>query len=100
MYMTTELWPSAQRSFADEIFAWQRGERVIVIAQLSTRPKSPYTDVLELGLMRVTSRLIPMDSEYEATVEEWLHSQGRRFEKPLRFDSKEEQVFPDSGYSM
>lgn len=35
--------------------------------------------------MRVSPRVIPLDSGYEARVEEALVAQGRRFDKPMRY---------------
>src|SRR5690606_16799591 len=45
-------------------------------------------------LMVVTEEWIPVESGYEAVIAEQLIAEGRRFEKPLRFDARE-AVFPD-----
>jgi len=45
--------------------------------------------------MNVTADWIPVDSGYEAAVAVQLVADGRRFEKPLRFDSGNDATFPD-----
>jgi len=45
--------------------------------------------------MRVTDSWIPTSSSYEYELADKLVEQGRTFEKPLRFDAKEDVYFPD-----
>lgn len=94
MYLNGNVWVDTQKSFATEIAAWKKGAKVIAIAFLSLREKSPYSEVLEVALMRVSDRLIPLDSGHEAKIEEWLRAQKRAFDKPLRFDA-DEKTIPD-----
>jgi len=90
------LWRKVQRSFAAELSAWKKGSRVMAIAMAATDTKtaSAQADVLDLALMRVSDRWIPLDSSHESTIEALLHAQERSFEKPMRYDS-ESAVFPD-----
>ncbi|WP_407364173.1 DUF1173 family protein (plasmid) [Pseudomonas luteola] len=90
-------WTRAVKRFRHEISAWKRGARVMAIAQLSvTSGAAPLQgQVLELALMQVTDRWIPVDSSYESLIEERLHAAQRSFEKPLRYDASKFEYFPD-----
>ncbi|HCF3059149.1 DUF1173 family protein [Pseudomonas aeruginosa] len=93
MDIRAEVRRRVERSFASELVAWESGHEVIAIAQLNLK-KGRYADVLDLALMRVSDRMIPLDSGYEATIEEKLHAEGRAFFKPPRFEA-EDEIFPD-----
>jgi len=94
-----------ERSFVRELGDWRRGMKVVVIAETEppettfrhtdgrNRPLSCST-VIDVALMTVSPRFIPLDSGYEAAVEEKLWLEKRAFIKPLRYDG-EEDVFPD-----
>ena len=89
-------WSTTAKHFEREISAWKRGSRVIAIAQIAPRQGNATTaDVVDLALMVVSDRWIPLDSDYEAVIEQRLHDQGRSFDKPLRYDADESEVFPD-----
>ena len=69
---------------------------MIAIAQLAQRPgKALQADVLEVALMQVSDQWIPLDSDLEGTVEQKLRDEGRKFDKPLRYDADECAVFPN-----
>ncbi|MFV3368855.1 DUF1173 family protein [Pseudomonas sp. NY15435] len=93
MDIRAEVRRRVERSFAAELAAWEAGHEVIAIAQLNLK-KGRYADVLDLALMRVSERMIPLDSGYEAVIEAKLHAEGRAFFKPPRFES-EDEIFPD-----
>ncbi len=94
-----------ERSFSRELGDWRRGMKVVVIAETEppetsfrqidgrSRPSSCST-LLDVALMTVSPRFIPLDSGYEGAVEEKLWQEKRAFTKPLRYDG-EEDVFPD-----
>lgn len=88
-----EVLRRVERSFANELNAWKNGHKVIAIAQLNLK-KDRYADVLDFALMRVSDRMIPLDSAYEAMIEAQLHAEGRAFFKPPRFEA-EDEIFPD-----
>lgn len=46
-------------------------------------------------LILTTPQWFPVDSGYEAATAASLVAEGRQFNKPLRFDSGQDQVFPD-----
>lgn len=46
------------------------------------------------ALMRVTARFIPVDSGYEAVIEERLFTQDRSFVKRLRYNAEEDVSTP------
>lgn len=96
--LSAEDWEAFQRRFMAEINGWMSGDMVIAIAQTdvpSPAAGAMQARVVDLALMTVTSQWIPVDSGYEAAVVAALVAAERRFEKPLRFDAREEQVFPD-----
>jgi hypothetical protein len=91
-------WDLLQHRFQREINGWISGDTVIAIAQTDVPTPSAgaiQAKVIDVALMPVTPQWIPIDSGYEAAVVAALVAAERRFEKPLRFDASEEQVFPD-----
>ncbi|MEJ1269099.1 DUF1173 family protein [Pantoea ananatis] len=94
-----------ERSFGRELGDWRRGMKVVVIVETEppettfrradgrNQPSSCST-VIDVALMTVSPRFIPLDSGYEGMVEEKLWQEKRAFIKPLRYDG-EEDVFPD-----
>ena len=95
--LPSTVWATAARRFERELSAWRRGSRVISIAQFTQRKGDSFLqgDVVELALMQVSERWIPVDSDYEGVIEGKLHAAGRSFDKPLRYDADESEVFPD-----
>jgi hypothetical protein len=90
-------WARVQKRFKREISAWIAGENVMAIALVDLKPgnKHPQGTVLDVGLMQVSERWIPLDSSYEGIAEKRLREERRAFEKPMRFDAEEDVVFPD-----
>ncbi|WP_238493694.1 DUF1173 family protein [Pantoea ananatis] len=94
-----------ERSFGRELGNWRRGMKVVVIAETEppettfrhvdgrNRPSSCST-VIDVALMSVSPRFIPLDSGYEGMVEDRLWQEKRAFIKRLRYDG-DEDVFPD-----
>ncbi|MBW1216267.1 DUF1173 family protein [Pantoea allii] len=94
-----------ERSFSRELSDWRRGMKVMVITETEqpetsfrhidgrNRPSSCST-VIDVALMTVSPRFIPLDSSYESAVEEKLWQEKRAFIKKLRYDG-EDGVFPD-----
>ncbi|AVU00508.1 DUF1173 family protein [Xanthomonas oryzae pv. oryzae] len=82
------------RSFDRELNAWRKG--ALVYASLIIEPKQDGDGfkLVQIALMRVSPRAIPLDSDYEAEVEERLVSQSRRFDKPIRYADGDETL-PD-----
>ncbi|WP_418329266.1 DUF1173 family protein [Pseudomonas frederiksbergensis] len=75
--------------------AWRQGRRVIAIVQTDQPTEPGKAQALNVALMVVSDEWIPVESSYEAVIEARLREESRRFVKPLRFDSSEDQVFPD-----
>lgn len=74
-----------QRSFHREIEAWQAGAVTYAILIIQPQPKGEHFDLVRIALMRVSPRAVPVDSGYEAEVEDALVAQGRWFDKPMRY---------------
>ncbi|MDQ7915822.1 DUF1173 family protein [Pseudomonas sp. 102515] len=99
LYPTSGLWNRISASYSDELAAWRNKADLIAIVQMDR----PYlstngnlcAEVLDISLMRVSKQWIPVASAYEATIEDLLRAQNRKFIKPMRFDSTTELVFPD-----
>ncbi|SAI72970.1 Predicted transcriptional regulators containing the CopG/Arc/MetJ DNA-binding domain [Bordetella ansorpii] len=92
------IWTHLNERFGAELNAWRKGARTIAVLQTDVPDLIngiARAAVLDVALMRVTSDWIPVDSTYEAQAADWLVTQGRRFEKPLRFDASNEHTFPD-----
>jgi len=96
-YISKALWERTEKRFARELNVWKSGAgRVIAIAQIEVKDSGKNAGrVCDLALMAVSGEWIPLDSSYEAAVEEALREQGRSFFKPLRYDAGEDCVFPD-----
>nr|WP_275103468.1 DUF1173 family protein [Pantoea agglomerans] len=105
LVMPEDVCHRLERSFSRELGDWRRGMKVMVIAE--TEPPetsfrkvegrnlpSSCSTVIDVSLMTVSPRFIPLDSGYEGAVEEKLWQEKRAFIKPLRYDG-EEDVFPD-----
>lgn len=68
----------------------------ILTAEVRKRPDGNMIgDVSSAAFLFTTAEFIPYASSYERTVARALIAQNRWFEKPLRYDASEEQVFPD-----
>lgn len=92
-------------SYSRQLGYWRKGGRVIVICETEP-PETTFSrvndrnvpssscKVIDIALMMVSPRYIPLDSSFEQLVEERLWEQKRAFTKPLRYDG-EEDVFPD-----
>jgi hypothetical protein len=61
---------------------------------LVERTPKGHVNVVDAAAMLTTSTYVPADSSYEVRMADHLAAAGRRFTKPLRYDSKE-GVFPD-----
>ncbi len=96
MYLADMARTALTESFAAELSAWQAGAQIYAILHVSVRAGTkPYADVNKVALMRVSERLIPLDSGHEAMLEQFLYDNKRSFYKPLRFDAALDAVFPD-----
>lgn len=90
-----DVWDATAQRYRRELAGWRQGRRVIAIVQ-TDQPVTPNkVQGLNVALMVVSDEWIPVDSSYEAVIEARLRDQERTFVKPLRYDSSEEQVFPD-----
>lgn len=101
MMLTAASRTAVQSSYRNEIAAWQRNEKVYAIAQFVLRDKKTknpkeanVADVLEVCLLHLSERFIPLDSSYEEVIEKLLTEEKRSFIKPLRYEADDE-VFPD-----
>lgn len=74
-----------QRSFARELQGWRNGAVTYAIVIDQPQPEGSGFDLVELALLRVSPRAIPLDSSYEATAEDALVAQDRSFDKPMRY---------------
>ena len=95
MDMPYGLWLNCQDRYRSAIEAWQRGTRVMVIAELDLKKDGRFANVMDLALMAVSDNWIPVDSIFEATIAEKLTTECRAFWKPLPTDPREDQLLPD-----
>lgn len=86
---------AVRRSYGIEVAAWKEHKKVYAITQIALREGSPdMADVLDVSLLFVSNRFIPLDSSYEGQLEEVLVKAQRSFIKPMRYET-EDEVFPD-----
>jgi len=86
---------SLQRSYDIELAAWRNHKKVYAIVQLALRKTNPkVADILDISLLYLSERFIPLDSSYEGELEEALVEAQRSFIKPMRYEI-EDEVFPD-----
>ena len=93
--VASDLWKSRRSSFEAEIAAWRQGAPTIAIAQTDPPGRNNCANIVDIALMGVTPRWIPVASGFEAMLEELLYTEHRAFLKPLRFDAARDVVFPD-----
>lgn len=87
-------WKRCLQRFPVELAGWRAGRKIFAIA-VTDVPGNKSAQVRQVALMMVSDRFIPLDSGYEAMVEEQLISEGRSFIKPLKYDSAEDYFLPD-----
>lgn len=85
-----------QPKHARALTLFHAGARLVVLALAGTKTYegTPYAVIEKLATMAVTPAWIPVESSHEFELALHLVVQGRRFEKPLRYDASE-LVFPD-----
>lgn len=71
-----------------------QGDKAIAIVTFSRNEKG-FLSADEIGLMRVTTDWIPIDSSYEGELARRLVAEERQFEKPLQYDPLLDETFPD-----
>lgn len=106
LIVTEDVWERCEKSFRRELAAWRRNEGKIIVVAETEPPVKSFTvtdeksrpeitaNAIDIALMVVSPRFIPLDSSHEATIEKKLWEEERAFIKPLRYDS-EEDTLPD-----
>lgn len=92
--LDTSRWNSAIERFPHEFSGWKNGYKIFIIA-LTDVPSAKSAQVRQLAMMMTSERFIPLDSQYEGTMEQKLYELQRSFFKPLRYDSSEMEFHPD-----
>lgn len=97
--INTALWLKTLTRFPAAAAGWQAGQRVMAIALTDvpflSKNNIAGANILQLGLMLVSDRYIPVDSSHEHHLESRLHAQNRHFTKPLRYDAALDEYLPD-----
>jgi hypothetical protein len=70
------------------------GSRRIMLGHLDRTGKG-YLAVLDAAVMLSTRGYVPVESSYELIMADALTTAGRAFVKPLRYDARRADVFPD-----
>lgn len=95
-----------EKSFERELASWRNKKGKIIVIAETQPPVTHFTqqngktipstsaEVIDMALMVISPRFIPLDSGYEAVIEEKLWKEERAFVKPLRYDG-EEDTLPD-----
>lgn len=94
LLLTEAHWDGLQRSFRRELEAWRKGSPTYAIAIVEPTRYGSNFDLVQIALMRVSPRAIPLDSGYEADVEDVLVAAERSFVKPIRY-AEGDNTLPD-----
>jgi hypothetical protein len=105
MTMDKDMWGLAEKHYPSAWSAWRRGGSVYAIVRLQyfEEPWFPGAEkmkkdwkVVDIALQSFSAdSFIPVESSHENRVIEMLVTEDRIFEKPLRFEAGEDEVFPD-----
>lgn len=97
--INTTLWLNTLKRFPAAAAGWKAGQRVMAIAltdaPFMSKSNIAGANILQLGLMLISDRYIPVDSSYEHRLELRLHAEARHFTKPLRYDAALDEYLPD-----
>ncbi|MBO0395471.1 DUF1173 family protein [Stenotrophomonas maltophilia] len=83
-YLSKVQAQSLHHSFQRELSAWRTGATTYVALIVEPEAGQSYFNLVRIALMHVSPRAIPLDSSYEAQVEDALAGQNRTFVKPIR----------------
>lgn len=105
MKMDKDMWGLAEKHYPSAWSTWKQGGNVCAIVRLQyfeepffpgARKVKQYWKVMDIALQSLSAgSFIPVESSYENQVTEKLVAEDRTFEKPLRFEAGEDEVFPD-----
>jgi len=104
MKIDEDMWRLAEEHYPLAWSAWRRGDPVCAIVRLQyfeepffpgARKMKKDWKVVDIALQSLSNTFIPVESSLENCVEKKLVEEERTFEKPLRFEAGEEEVFPD-----
>lgn len=90
-------WELMSKRYRAAVAGWKAGQTAIVIAQIEVKERDgrQSANVIDAALMAVTPQWIPTESSYERLIAEKLVNEGRSFNKPLRYNQEQDDVFPD-----
>lgn len=96
-FMRPSHWELLNKRYRGAVAGWKTGQTTVVIAQLEIKERDgrQSANVIDAALMAVTQQWIPTESSHERKIAEKLVSEGRSFNKPLRYNQAEDDVFPD-----
>lgn len=85
----------AKKAFEEELLAWNSGQvRLLAACLIYARHERCY-QVDSLTLMMTSAQWIPLDHVYEKEVVDKLVAEQRAFLKPLRYETKHGETFPN-----
>lgn len=85
-------WNNTLKKFPIDVSLWKKESKVLFFG--IGHIKDNCIDIIDFALMATTERWIPVDSSYEALIEEKLVKEGKNFCKPLRIE-KQNSFLPD-----
>lgn len=89
LYMSNDLHAKLLRSYAGALAKDMDSTTRTVCLALVAATENGYITIIDAAMMRTTHEYIPVDSSYEVEVARMLVADGRRFEKPLRYECAE-----------
>jgi hypothetical protein len=96
-FMRPGQWELLNKRYRAAVAGWRAGQIAVVIAQIEVKERGgrQSANIIDAALMAVTPQWIPTESSHERVIAEKLVSEGRSFNKPLRYDQVRDVVFPD-----
>ena len=84
-----------KRAFEAELLAWTAGQVRLIAACLVYAKREHLYQIESLTLMMTGAQWIPLDHAYEKDVVDKLVAEERAFIKPLRYEAKHVEQFPN-----
>ncbi len=88
------LWNATMKRFSGALGHWRNGGTTVALAQVEP-VANDRARIVAMAMMAVTADWIPVESSYEQQVADTLVARKRAFNKPLRYDARTDEVFPD-----
>lgn len=94
IYLANGLWDRLVSRFPNEVEDWRKGESVVALALCLPHETKNYLRCVDIALMSLGRRYIPVENQYERNLVDKLLAEKRSFSKPLRYDAPKSAPLP------